>query len=53
MVIRVEADVDVKVEVLVQSFRNELKLRVEVEIVPPGSLAAADEGPIRDERNWE
>lgn len=53
MVIRVEADVDVKVEVLVQSFRNELKLRVEVEIVPPGSLAAADEGPIRDERSWE
>ena len=52
MVIRVEADVEVEVEVLAQSFRNQLKLRVDVELVPPNALAN-DAAPIRDERNWE
>ena len=50
--IRVEAEVDVEVEALAQSFRNELKLRVDVELVPPGTLAS-DAVPIRDERSWE
>ena len=53
MVIRVEAPVEVEVEVeaLAQSFRDELKLRVDVELVPPGTLSG-DAAPIRDERSW-